>query len=111
MLCRQEWELFVNTVCGDVSRARPRRPIEEIDPITDASRNIIRTADNPEGNVRDVIVRPSTIRPASLIWTQRRPEAVLIFGACGLDPEVEAQEFRTGRAAIVPVQGLPWVFQ
>src|SRR5262249_12973028 len=107
---RQEWELFGDTVCGDVSRTSPRRPVEEIDPISDASRDIIPTTDNPEGNARDVIVRPSTIRPASLIWTQRRPEAVLVFGECGLNPEVEAQEFRARRAAIVPLEGLPWVF-
>src|SRR5215471_2037288 len=111
MRCRQEWERFGDTICGDVSRASPRRPVEEIDPIPNASRNIIRTADNPEGNVGDVIVRPSTIRPASLIRTQRCPEAVLVFRECGLNPEVEAQEFRAGRTAIVPVQGLPWVFQ
>src|SRR5262249_10412171 len=90
MRCRQKWELFGNTVGGDVSRTGPRRPVEEIDPITDVGCNIIRTTNNPEGNVSDVIVWPSTIRPAGLIWTQRRPETILVFGECGLNPEVEA---------------------
>src|SRR5215471_9815543 len=88
--CRQKWKLFGNTVGGDVSRTGPRRPVQEIDPITDAGCNIIRTANNPEGNVSDVIIWPSTIRPAGLIWTQRRPETILVFGECGLNPEVEA---------------------
>src|ERR1700758_5215711 len=64
---RQEGKNFLNS---GRRRIRPLRPWQEVHAVPGPGRDVVGTADGPDGDVGDVVVRPPTVGPARLVRAQ-----------------------------------------
>jgi len=90
---------------------RSLRALQKVHSIARARGDIIGAADNPQRNVRDIIIRAPAIGPAGFVHAQCRAKPVLILGLCRRNFQIETKELRAWIAAIRSRQRLAGILQ
>ena len=100
----------VVTVTGTIGHTGAGYSIREVHAVADTVIDVSGAADDADGDVRHVIVRPPSVGKTRRI-AGKPAQSLLIFRRRRLGPEIEAEQLRARRPTVPSVQGLAGILQ